>query len=475
MARHRTSGAGLAGLLNSTGQPIYVVDDEQTIVFANRACLDWVGLAADELIGRRSAYHSAAELTGGDAVAAALCPPPAAIAGRPMTATVDHVTPDGHLHRRRARFIPLGRTADDTIGVVTMVDPRDLDEGKLQAAADSAGDSTTEPGPLKLHERIRRYRRRAARWHDADRLLGSSHAMRRVRARVELAIGSRASVEVVGPPGSGRKQVAGTIHYTRLANSAEPGRGGSLVPLACSTLGTDLVGSTIRALARCNPLGETAAWSTLLLNEADRLPAEVQPELATLLGEASFPMRLIATSRRPLGELAAAGRFDGDLALLLSTLVIELQPLARRRGDLPLLAQMFLEQCNAAGSKQLGGFTQEALDRLDAYPWPGNLDELATMVAEAHRNAEGPLIGPADLPKRIRLAADAAACPQPVEQIIVLDDLLADVERELLRRAMGRAKGNKAKAARLLGMTRARLYRRLVQLGVARPDGSDEP
>ena len=87
-------------------------------------------------------------------------------------------------------------------------------------------------------------------------------------------------------------------------------------------------------------------------------------------------------------------------------------------------------------------------------------------MAEAHRRAAGREIDVADLPERLRLAGQAAAHPRRPEETIVLDEYLGRVERELIRRALARAKGNKARAARLLGMTRPRLYRRMVQLGL---------
>ncbi len=137
-----------------------------------------------------------------------------------------------------------------------------------------------------------------------------------------------------------------------------------------------------------------------------------------------------------------------------------------------MIAQLFVEENNSQGGKQIAGFTAEALDSLDAYPWPGNLDELVEVVREAHEQAEGPEITPRELPAQIHLAARAAAHPRRAEATIVLDEFLGRVERELLQRALARAKGNKAKAARLLGMTRPRLYRRLVQLGLE--DGHEE-
>ena len=86
-----------------------------------------------------------------------------------------------------------------------------------------------------------------------------------------------------------------------------------------------------------------------------------------------------------------------------------------------------------------------------AYSWPGNVDDLVRVVHEAHQRAEGPQIGLRDLPQQVHLAASAAAHPRRVEETIVLDEFLTRVERELLSRAMVRAKGNKTKAAKLLG------------------------
>jgi DNA-binding NtrC family response regulator len=142
---------------------------------------------------------------------------------------------------------------------------------------------------------------------------------------------------------------------------------------------------------------------------------------------------------------------------------------------LPLLAQCFLEENNARGGKQLGGFSPQALDRLDAYVWPGNGDELAKVVAEAWAHAEGPLVQAADLPPRLALAAEPAGHPRRKDETIVLDEFLEQIQRELIGRAMQRSRGNKAKAARLLGLTRPRLYRRLLQLGMAVDHGRPAP
>ena len=209
------------------------------------------------------------------------------------------------------------------------------------------------------------------------------------------------------------------------------------------------------------------------MNDVHELPAEVQAELAGYLQKAS-PLRIVSTSIVPLDELSAEGRFRADLACALSTVVIHLPPLAARREDIPLLAQAFVEELNVRGEKQLRGFSPEALDQLAAYDWPGNIDELGEIVRSAHDKAEGVQIAPADLPQRIHLAAAAARFPRRAPQPIDLEGFLEEIERTLISRAMRLAKSNKTKAARLLGLTRPRLYRRMVQLGLeAEPESTN--
>ena len=454
MARPRIHATELSRLLNAVDQPVYVLDDEFMLIFMNRACVDWLGSAANGLLGCRAAYHSLPEATGTQRVAASLCPPPAVMAGREISADLSRTAADGRLLRRRARFIPLSSGPDDVFGVIAIGQGDDLPEPAAEPPQ-----PLHEPPPTELHAQIARFRSEAAGRHRVDRLLGNGPAMCRARRQLELAAGSRASVLLVGPAGSGRQHTAAAIHYAANAPSA-----GALIPIACSLLGTELIHSTVTTLATGTALGEESARSTLLLNQADQLPADAQAEVAALVVDRPFPLRLIATVEQPLFDLASQGKYRDDLAAALSTITIELPPLAQRREDVPLLAQLFLEEANARTTRQIGGFAPETLDALHAYSWPGNVDELAEVVAEAHRRAGNTRIEAADLPERIHLAADAAARPPQREETIVLDEFLGRLERELIRRALAQAKGNKAKAARLLGMTRPRLYRRLVQL-----------
>lgn len=447
MARPRTSATQLARLFAAAEQPIYVVDADWTLGYFNQAAQEWLARNDDDLLGVRCRYHSRADGEPIDALAAGLCPPPEAMRGQEASGTV------GPPHDcRAARFLPLAGALGSLVGVLVIVDPASEPE-ILQHAAEVDGGTP-------LHDLLRRLHQHWGRHYQIDRLLGDAPAIRRARAQVELAAATRASTVICGQPGTGRQHTAAAIHAAGQGERPLP-----MIALACSLLNAELVLSTIHAMVAPGSDLRPGPGS-LLLNDVDQLPAEVQTELGCLWAAKPFPLRLLATSREPLGELARQGRFRPDLAALLSTIQIELPPLAERRHDIPLLAQAFLEDLNARGDKQVAGFTPETLDRLDAYGWPGNLDELARVVAEAHRRCHTPQIAPADLPQRLHLAAEAAAHPRRKEETIVLDEFLASIERELIARALRRSKGNKAKAARLLGMTRPRLYRRMLQLGL---------
>jgi DNA-binding NtrC family response regulator len=461
MSPPRVHTAELVRLLNSARQPIYMLDEELKIVFLNRAAQDWLA-AGESLVGRRCAYHSSPKAVGLDAVAAGLCPPPQVLEGKSVVATVSRVTEDGRLVERKARFLPIGFAADDLRGILAVLDSEDQPP---DSAEESCASDIAEAPPIELHQHVRRFRQQAALRYRVDRLIGKGPAMRLARRQAELAIASRSSVLLVGPQGSGRQHLAAAIHY----GAAMPASGsdaGTLASLDCSLLGPDLPEEIAAAVARASLSDDKALPGTLLLHRVDELSADVQVELVGFLSRRLSAWRPMATAAAPLAELARQGKFRADLAAGLSTIVIELPPLAQRRDDLPLLAQLFLEDLNAAGPRQIGGFTPAALDLLDSYPWPGNLDELAQAVADSHGRAAGREIDVADLPERLRLAGRAAAHPRRTDESIVLGEYLGRVERELIRRALERAKGNKARAARLLGMTRPRLYRRMIQLGL---------
>jgi len=479
MPRQRTAAQHLVRQFSTAGRPIYLVDDRQVIVYCNPACADWARVPEAELVGQTCVYGAPAgdpAVAPAAAAAARLCPTPGALEGAVRRGSVSAVDDRGELVFRQAEFLPLSlRTdaadfsvegpalsdaallgAEPPAGLLVLVDSADLPQTPTGTQAADGGD---DPTAEALHAELARWRHRQAGRYRLERMVGISSAAARVRAQVSLAAAAPVAVWIVGPPGSGKEHVAKAIHYRRPADLT-----GALVPVACAALDTELLISTLGALARSTP-HPPDRWRTLLLGNIDALSLDAQAALLPLLPSLGS-WRLIATAARRPAELVAAGILRPDLASWLSTLAIELPALRERIEDLPLLAQGFLEEINASAGRQLAGFTPEALDALAAYPWPGNLDELAEVVEQAHERAAGSAIGPRDLPRQIHLSADASQRPPRRDEPIDLVGLLAKIETELIERALARAKGNKSRAAQLLGLTRPKLYRRLVQLGL---------
>ena len=455
MARTRSIANSLAGLFATSVQPIYAVDEQRRIVYCNPACAAWTGVESDQLTQQRCDYHSSAEATGTAAIAAALCPPPEAFGGARHCGTITFRRASDGLTSRRAEFIPLAGEPLEGVGVLILVERQDT-------AKDNPADSDNGNEAADLHHRLMQIRHELAERYQIDQLIGDSYMMRRVRDQIEVAVETESNVTIIGPPGSGRERVSRTIYYSDYSPAF-----GHVVSLSCSLLDAELLQSTITEFVRRREDESEQGRGALILLDVDELAADAQTELAGFLHLPKFRLRLIATARESLLSLADQEQFRDDLAYALSTLVIELPRLAERPQDLPLLAQHFLEQWNAKGGRQLSGFAPEAVELLAEYDWPENIDELAGAIGQACAKADGPLIYPQDLPEVIHLATEAGAAARRPQEKIVLDAFLAEIEKELIERALRRAKGNKAKAARMLGISRARLHRRLEQLGLA--------
>ena len=294
--------------------------------------------------------------------------------------------------------------------------------------------------------------------------------MRRLREQVQAAVRSRARTVLIGPRGSGAADIAATIHVL------SGGRNDGLVPLQCSLQDAESLQAAIRALSRRSGQSQTASSGTgidsgptILLRNVHRLPAAAQQELLGFLQFPGFELRLLATSRVSLAVFAAKGKYSSELAALLSIFELRIPPLHDRPGDVPLLAQMLVERRNAPGGRQLR-FAPEAVERLVAYNWPENVDELIQAVAASCERSAGPWIVAGDLPERLRGNWQELSHPRRTPETIDLDAYLAEAERAVLANALSQAKGNKSEAARLLSIRCPRLLRRLVQLGLTSQD-----
>jgi DNA-binding NtrC family response regulator len=448
-------------LLDASSRPVYAVDQQRQLVYCNRALAAWLGLDPSRIVGRSVEYHSEPAATGSEKNIPAtpltdLCPPPAALAGVPTHGTVGRVGRDGRLVHRRAEFVPLAASGEPAGGVLVLLAAADLSPQEL--AAELSG----EPAADELHRAIRSFRRSQAAEYALESLLGESPAMRKVRAQVAAAAASQANVLVRGGRGTGREYIARAIHYQ--AKDAA----GKLVPVDCGAATDE---SLRRAFDSLRGLRDPRQRNTLVLLDVDSLPKTLQTQLLPLLGSGSFAARIVVTVADDATGVASENsspRIHPELLSTLSTITIDVPSLSERRDDLPILAQFFLEAANRGSSKQVGSLRPETLDQLALYRWPGGLDELRGVIAAAHAAATAHEIAPADLPALVHHAVKAAALPRREPEKIVLDELLESIEREVITRALAQSGGNKSAAAELLGMTRPRLYRRLVQLGFIR-------
>jgi DNA-binding NtrC family response regulator len=211
-----------------------------------------------------------------------------------------------------------------------------------------------------------------------------------------------------------------------------------------------------------------ATTSTLLLLEVDKLDARSQQEVLGYLQLPGFSIRTISTATQEL--FAQESSFDQQLASHLSTLTIELPTVTQRREDLPLLAQAILEFGNDKNVKQFSGFTRQAIEQICEYDWPQNLDQLTAEIENAAAQATGNIIQATDFSDRIHHAIQAQRFAAKPEVRIQLDDFLLNIEKQLVERSIAQAKGNKTKAAELLGISRAKLSRRLQQFETPEPE-----
>ena len=506
----RTSAFGsLTSLLERSLSPIYVVDERRRIIYCNPALATWLDLKRERIIGRAVEYHSelAGEPEREDVPLSDLCPPPRVWSGTQCQGTISSIARDGGLANRHADFLPLGRSQSKSktgknhdmqhealSGVLVVVGAEDLSPQEVEV------ELYGEASPDELHRAIRRFRRSQASMYAMHSLLGNSPAMRKVRAQVAAAAASGANVILYGPAGSGRGHIARAIHY---GSGADPAP--KLIPVQCEVASDELLRRTLDALR--GPGGDPRHRPTLLLEHLEYLTASHQSQLLSALGQNAMRARIIATCSRhtpravakssgasatsnalnddladgtptrhpakPVAGYPVPATIDPALVDAISTITIHVPRLVDRLEDLPILAQSFLESCNVGSAKQVESIRSDALDLLALYSWPGELDELREVVAAAHRASTSHEITAANLPVVIHHASQAAARIRRRPERIVLDELLAAIEKEAIGRAMAQAGGNKSEAAELLGMTRPRLYRRLVQLGLVPPSESE--
>ncbi len=319
-------------------------------------------------------------------------------------------------------------------------------------------------------------------------LVGSSPAMLDVYKLVARVSESKSTVLLQGESGTGKELIARAIH----ANS--PRRDKPFIPVNCGALPDALLesemfghekGAFTGAVGMKAGLFEAANGGTLFLDEIGELGMALQVKLLRVMQDhevrrvgstasAKVDVRIIAATNRDLEQFVKDGKFRDDLYYRLAVVKITLPSLIDRKEDIPMLAHHFLQKCAAGGPLAVRGFLPETIALLKQYRWPGNVRELENAIERAVSLSHGPLLTPDDLPESIRQSAGQPAESKPAaghegEDVCLT---LEEVEKRHLVRVLKETKGNKVKAAKILGIDRRTLYRMAERFGL---DLGDEP
>ncbi|HEX5656988.1 MAG TPA: sigma-54 dependent transcriptional regulator [Polyangiales bacterium] len=329
----------------------------------------------------------------------------------------------------------------------------------------------------KLRAELKRLRSLVS--EDAHELIGESPAIASVRERLARMAVTDSTVLITGESGTGKEVAAHALH--RLSKRAR----GPFIAVNCAAVPETLIESelfghekgafTDARGARAGLLAQ-AEGGTLFLDELGELPLAAQAKLLRALQERvvrplggtrelPFDARILAATNRDLERAVEEGQFREDLFFRIHVLPLELPPLRARGADVLLLAQHFVRELARRGDKAVTGFGQATAERLLDYPWPGNVRELMNCVEHAVALARFEQITPEDLPTRVRSYKRShvlVASDNPDELV-----KLEEVERRYILRVLEASNGNKRLAARILGLDRKTLYRKLERYGVS--------
>ncbi|MHC4878039.1 MAG: sigma-54-dependent transcriptional regulator [Planctomycetota bacterium] len=382
----------------------------------------------------------------------------------------------------------LDRLREDNIEMqVLMLTGQASVDSAVQAMKLGAYDYLSKPFPLpELEKRCRLAFERGClqkenqqlkavieRTRPVVKMIGNSQPMQQVHRLIERAGPTDKAILIQGESGTGKELVARGLQVCSL-RADRP-----FVTINCAALPEQLVeselfghekGSFTGATATKPGLFEVADGGTIFIDEIGEMPLSLQPKLLRVLEDGSLRrvgshkerrvnVRLIAATNRNLGDMAAEGKFREDLYYRINVLTIELAPLREREGDVDLLIDHFLGKD--------WKISQETRDIMRAYHWPGNVRQLINVIERATILAEDGCVQVCDLPKEVtggtaeRSAGAASALPS--------SEKLEDLERAHVLQVLHSHDGNKARAARALGIHRRKLYRLLERFDI-RPE-----
>ena len=327
------------------------------------------------------------------------------------------------------------------------------------------------------------------------RLVGQSPAIRQIYAVVEKVANTPSTVLISGESGTGKELIARALHENSARHAAP------FIKINCAAIPKTLMESELFGYDKGAFTGavgakpgrfELAHGGTLFLDEIGEIPVEMQVKLLRVLQESEFErvggiktikvdVRLVTATNRDLLAEVGAGAFREDLFYRLNVVPIHIPPLRERHEDIPLLAEHFIAKFNDRLKKEITAVTPEAIERLVAYQWPGNIRELENLMERTMLFCEGPEIRVSDLPPEVAgapvssaapatlpvaTAGEEAARPAPESLKEAVRAETERVERELIQRALDATAGNVTQAARKLKISRKSLQTKMKELGL---------
>ena len=320
------------------------------------------------------------------------------------------------------------------------------------------------------NRRLREEVRREKRFRD---LIGRSPAMIELQRTIDAVSQNKSNVLLIGESGTGKELVARTIHE-RSPFAAKPflavNCGGMSETLIDSQLFGHRRGSFTGAIADHEGVFQAAEGGTLFLDEVFEIPLSLQPKFLRAIQERevtplgsnrpiAVDVRIIAATHHDLEADVREGRFRTDLYYRLNVVTLRLPPLRERREDIALLVERFSAEYAQTYRVEPRRVTPRAQELLDKYDWPGNVRELENVIERAFALSRDAEIDVDDLPGTI-----TGRPPASNDDGDVLS--LEEMERRVIQRALDRSRGNKNEAARLLGIDRQRLYRKISKYGL---------
>jgi DNA-binding NtrC family response regulator len=358
-------------------------------------------------------------------------------------------------------------------------------QSAVQAMKDGAYDYFTKPfsleelrlvlervaGHLRLKTENRMLREKIRSKQGFGGIVGRAPEMERLYRIIAKAAQSTHPVLILGESGTGKELVARSIHFSG------PFKDKPFIPVDCGSLVPTLIeselfgyvkGAFTGAVQSKEGLLAIAEGGTVFLDEVGELPVDLQAKLLRAIQEKEIRpvgstkrvpinVRILAATNRDLEQAVAQGSFRRDLYFRLNVLSLRIPPLRERRQDIPLLVEHFLEKLNRESNQQRT-ISDEALKLMLAYDWPGNVRELENCLERGCALTTGPVIHVSDLPSSVSythkgLTAGEAGKPKIIP--------MAELEKQTILNAIEQLNGDKLMAARLLGIGKTTLYRKL--------------